>query len=157
MADKIVILEDSEGNNIYPISRGLATNSVDTNAIQNGAVTSAKIDSTTLYEYTGTGHGEDGNLTLTAPFSDFQYVDVFAENLDGGITSTRVLGSATISYINVIDYYNNAIYLKTAQFRVSGTSFTWHHNNYQMKITSAGAVEITSNAKWGILKIVGYK
>ena len=48
MADKIVILEDSEGNNIYPISRGLATNSVDTNAIQNGAVTSAKIDYATL-------------------------------------------------------------------------------------------------------------
>ena len=48
MADKIVILEDSEGNNIYPISRGLATNSVDTNAIQNGAVTSAKIDWATI-------------------------------------------------------------------------------------------------------------
>lgn len=48
MADKIVILEDAEGNNIYPISRGLATNSVDTNAIQNGAVTSTKIDSATL-------------------------------------------------------------------------------------------------------------
>lgn len=49
MADKIVILEDSEGNNIYPISRGLATNSVDTNAIQNGAVTSAKIDWTNIW------------------------------------------------------------------------------------------------------------
>ena len=48
MADKIVILEDANGNNIYPISRGLATNSVDTNAIQNGAVTSAKIDWTTI-------------------------------------------------------------------------------------------------------------
>lgn len=49
MADKIVILEDNDGNNIYPITRGLAANSVDTNAIQDGAVTSSKIDSTTFY------------------------------------------------------------------------------------------------------------
>lgn len=48
MADKIVILEDKDGNNIYPITRGLAANSVDTNAIQDGAVTSDKIDWTTL-------------------------------------------------------------------------------------------------------------
>lgn len=47
MADKIVILEDENGNNIYPITRGLAANSVDTNAIQDGAVTSSKIDSAT--------------------------------------------------------------------------------------------------------------
>lgn len=48
MADKIVILEDENGNNIYPITRGLAADSVDTNAIQDGAVTSSKIDSATL-------------------------------------------------------------------------------------------------------------
>ena len=47
MADKIVILEDENGNNIYPITRGLAADSVDTNAIQDGAVTSSKIDSAT--------------------------------------------------------------------------------------------------------------
>ena len=47
MADKIVQLIDDQNNNIYPISRGLATNSVDTNAIQDGAVTSDKIDSAT--------------------------------------------------------------------------------------------------------------
>lgn len=48
MADKIVILEDNDGNNIYPITRGLAADSVDTNAIQDGAVTSSKIDSATI-------------------------------------------------------------------------------------------------------------
>ena len=48
MADKIVQLVDDQNNNIYPISRGVAANSVDTNAIQDGAVTSDKIDSTTL-------------------------------------------------------------------------------------------------------------
>jgi len=47
MADKIVQLIDDQNDNIYPISRGLAANSVDTNAIQDGAVTSDKIDSAT--------------------------------------------------------------------------------------------------------------
>lgn len=57
MADKIVILEDSEGNNIYPISRGLATNSVDTNAIQNGAVTSDKMDWATIADVVTNSNG----------------------------------------------------------------------------------------------------
>lgn len=57
MADKIVILEDENGNNIYPISRGLATNSVDTNAIQDGAVTSDKIDWATACEIVSNANG----------------------------------------------------------------------------------------------------
>ena len=48
MADKIVQLVDDQNNNIYPISRGVAADSVDTNAIQDGAVTSDKIDWSTL-------------------------------------------------------------------------------------------------------------
>lgn len=47
MADKIVQLIDDQNNNIYPISRGVAANSIDTNAIQDGAVTSDKIESAT--------------------------------------------------------------------------------------------------------------
>lgn len=48
MVDKIVQLVDKDNNNIYPLSRGVAADSIDTNAIQDGAVTSQKIDSATI-------------------------------------------------------------------------------------------------------------
>lgn len=44
MADKIVQLQDENGNNIFPIARGLGNNSVTTATIQDSAVTAAKID-----------------------------------------------------------------------------------------------------------------
>lgn len=87
MADKIVILEDKDGNNIYPITRGLAANSVDTNAIQDGAVTSDKIDSATFpcclaYKST-TGAIASGDIV---PVNTFKTnVGVFSIGPNGGV------------------------------------------------------------------------
>lgn len=50
MADKIVQLQDEDGNNIFPLARGLGSDTVSTATIQNGAVTAAKIDLTTLID-----------------------------------------------------------------------------------------------------------
>lgn len=44
MANKIVQLQNKDGDNIFPVSAGLASDSVTTDMIQDGAVTSAKID-----------------------------------------------------------------------------------------------------------------
>lgn len=44
MADKIVQLQNEDGDNIFPICRGLGNDTVTTAAIQNGAVTDDKID-----------------------------------------------------------------------------------------------------------------
>lgn len=44
MVDKIVQLEDEDGNNIFPLCRGLGNDTVTTAAIQDGAVTSDKVD-----------------------------------------------------------------------------------------------------------------
>ena len=44
MADKIVQLQNEDGDNIFPICRGLGNDTVTTAAIQDGAVTGAKID-----------------------------------------------------------------------------------------------------------------
>lgn len=140
------------GNQVTPSSNVY----VYTNNIDDGAVTSDKLDATVLYNYTGSGHGESGPITLSAPFTNFKYVEVFAENLDGGHTSTKVLGSCSRGYLSIIDYYNNAFYLKTAQFRVSGTALTWGHNDYQMRLLTNGTNAIDANSKWGILKIIGY-
>lgn len=43
MADKIVQLQNKAGDNIYPISRGIAANSVDTAALKDSSVTAAKL------------------------------------------------------------------------------------------------------------------
>lgn len=44
MADKIVQLQDKQGNNVFPITGGMAADSVTTDMIQDGAVTSEKVD-----------------------------------------------------------------------------------------------------------------
>ena len=44
MADRIVKLEDKAGDNLYPIAGGMAADSVTTDMIQDGAVTTDKVD-----------------------------------------------------------------------------------------------------------------
>lgn len=110
MADKIVILEDENGNNIYPITRGLAADSVDTNAIQDGAVTSSKIDSAT---YTTTekrvGTWIDGKTiyrkVITADFDSYlpSGTTTIPHNISGvseiiGIDAMYQLGWDTSTY-----------------------------------------------------------
>lgn len=84
MADKIVILEDKDGNNIYPITRGLAANSVDTNAIQNGAVTSDKIDWTTLDFKTASLGATAATVTTTSEY-EYKAVSGLALTLSGPV------------------------------------------------------------------------
>ena len=48
MANKIVQLQNKDGDNIFPVSAGLASDSVTTDMIQDGAVTDEKIDFSTL-------------------------------------------------------------------------------------------------------------
>lgn len=45
---KIVQLQNKDGEDIYPLAGGTAADSISTNMLENGAVTSDKIDSTTL-------------------------------------------------------------------------------------------------------------
>lgn len=113
MADKIVILEDENGNNIYPITRGLAANSVDTNAIQDGAVTSSKIDSAT-YSTTEKVVGTwidgkpiyrktwSGTITLTAEtVSDVDLVTPVETIVDSrGMFGYYLSGSGQYQYAN---------------------------------------------------------
>lgn len=48
MANNIVQLQDDSGNDAFPIAGGMAADSITTQMIQDGAVTSDKIDFTTL-------------------------------------------------------------------------------------------------------------
>lgn len=47
MPDRIVQLTDDQDVNIYPLAGGVAANSITTNMVQNGAITSNKTDFTT--------------------------------------------------------------------------------------------------------------
>ena len=44
MPDRIVQLTDHQDINIYPLAGGVAANSITTNMVQNGAITSNKVD-----------------------------------------------------------------------------------------------------------------
>lgn len=48
MVNKIVQLEDKEGNNVFPVAGSMASDSITTAMLQDGAVTSDKIDFATL-------------------------------------------------------------------------------------------------------------
>lgn len=48
MANNIVQLQDDSGNDAFPIAGGMAADSITTQMIQDGAVTSQKIDWTTI-------------------------------------------------------------------------------------------------------------
>ena len=146
MADKIVILEDENGNNIYPITRGLAADSVDTNAIQDGAVTSSKIDSATytttekrvgtwingkpLYRkvvdtLTGTGGNNTFNLAtmLDANIDRCFHLDavIWSSTSTGLIppyhTSTQDYFRAFVGGSNVLTLSLGSAYTSTVQFR----------------------------------------
>lgn len=120
MVDKIVQLVDKDNNNIYPLSRGVAADSIDTNALQDGAVTALKIDAATLkemgkvvYDYTltstvssgftvsgldlvGDGGVYDMVITTTGTSSDFN----MKFNGDTGICRQMVGVNITTTYVS---------------------------------------------------------
>lgn len=61
MANKITQLVNESGDNLYPLAGGMAADSIGTEMLKDGAVTSDKIDYTT-YDWTGGG----GAVTLHA-------------------------------------------------------------------------------------------
>lgn len=68
MADKIVQLQDKQGNNVFPITGGMAADSVTTDMIQDGAVTSDKIANGAV---TASKLGSDINIpTITMTTTD---------------------------------------------------------------------------------------
>ena len=48
MANKIVQLINEDNDNVYPLAGGMAADSIDTQMLKDGSVTSDKIDYTTL-------------------------------------------------------------------------------------------------------------
>ena len=54
MANKIVQLINEDNDNVYPLAGGMAADSIDTQMLKDGSVTSDKIDFTT-YDWTGGG------------------------------------------------------------------------------------------------------
>lgn len=95
MADKIVQLVDEDNNNIYPISRGVAADSVDTAALKDNSVTSAKIDSATFStSRKAVGTWIDGRtiyrktVHITSPSTSNDYYGVVDNDLTQGLYIT---------------------------------------------------------------------
>ena len=65
MANKIVQLQNKDGDNIFPVSAGLASDSITTDMIQDGAVTDEKIDWTTL-ESAGLAYLKGNTYTINS-------------------------------------------------------------------------------------------
>lgn len=94
MANKIVQLQDESGDNIFPVAGGLASGSVTTSTINNGAVTADKlnlsystseqstgekwVDGSPIYRkaYVGTWSGTSGTATRLTLQSSFNIIPV---------------------------------------------------------------------------------
>lgn len=168
MADKIVILEDENGNNIYPITRGLAANSVDTNAIQDGAVTSSKIDWTTLGDTLWTNPNPTQTFpaqTVSFSGSNYQYFVIEFSRLAGNATrqySCKLYcpdsTSGNLASMNAF-LASSASYtaVRHRMFSITNSSCDFSGGT-ETVINSGGSVNITQNDTYYIpTRILGYK
>lgn len=66
MANKVVQLQNKDGDNLYPLSGGTASDSITTDMLQDGSVTSDKIDFATFNVQVFTGSFSSSSpVTLT--------------------------------------------------------------------------------------------
>ena len=135
MADKIVQLKDGNGNNIFPLCRGLGNDTVTTNAIQNDAVTPEKlsidpgkystaetvvgtwIDGRPVYRKVLTGTTPNGNIHVNHGITNFSRIlNVYGWVLSGSNGSQpiqRVLPDAITQYgIGVGDFGSSSFLLQ---------------------------------------------
>lgn len=156
MANKITQLVNKDGDNLYPLAGGILSDSVATDMIQDGAVTSSKIDSTTLLDipsgtqqsealadsiynyktiriYYKTGDGDNGSIEVIVPTSGTVYASIMASRPSAGL---------------------DTLYGNSAMVSLNGTTFTFSRNMSWWFSASAQGVGAGSIS---ILRIVGYK
>lgn len=81
MANQVVTIIDNEGNNIYPVAGALMEGAVTTSTINDGAVTAAKIDFSSL----------PGNYSTTETATGYTWIDgkpIYRKCYTGDITIT---------------------------------------------------------------------
>ena len=76
MANKITQLVNESGDNLYPLAGGMAADSISTEMLKDGAVTSDKIDWTTIQKIDVSGYLKAGTSTGTAVIYKFGRVCV---------------------------------------------------------------------------------
>lgn len=85
MADKILTLTNKDGtDNIYPVAGAMVADSVTTAMLQNGAVTSSKIDWTTLDYQTASLGSSQATVTTTAEY-EYKAVSGLSLTLSGPV------------------------------------------------------------------------
>lgn len=94
MANKITQLVNKDGDNLYPLAGGILSDSVTTDMVQDGAVTSDKIDSTTLFT-SPSGQGL-GTFTLSDSIQNYRTIEIEFRDNDGdqGLVSFRVIAGS---------------------------------------------------------------
>lgn len=92
MANKVETLKNSSGDNLYPLCSGILTDTIDTNAFANAAVTSAKLPTQipiTKFKDGGIGSNDILDLNVTnAKIADGAVTN--AKIADGNVTTTKI-------------------------------------------------------------------
>lgn len=81
MTDKIVQLVDKDNNNVYPVAGSLKQGSVTTSTINDGAVTAAKINLSSLIKTIGTTTGDNVNYCIK--FADGTMIAIIKKQFTG--------------------------------------------------------------------------
>lgn len=93
MADKILTLTNKDGtDNIYPVAGAMVADSVTTAMLQDGAVTSSKIDWTTL-GYQSVGLSSQATVTSTAEY-EYKAVPGLSITINGPVGAKYFVISA---------------------------------------------------------------
>lgn len=170
MANKIVQL--TQGNdNIFPIAGGMAEDSITTAMLQDGSVTSDKVDFTTIAKVLWQASGSSGvqptsanPIILSDSVSNYKRIEVtVSNNSTAGLgTETRVYRPEdTVWLVSMFHGLNNNVYYRYTQYAITnGTSVAERGSAYmgQATLTTGPAITFQNGADGIYLwKIVGYK
>ena len=168
MANKITQLVNKDGDNLYPLAGGILSDSVTTDMIQDDAVTSDKIDWTTIGDTLWTNPDPTQAFaaqTVSFDGSSYDYFMVEFLRITGNATqqfsSKMYCPDNTATNINSIQTLvgstasNAAIRYRTFTMTNSSCQFA---GAFECVLNSGGSTAITANNTYFIpTKILGYK
>jgi hypothetical protein len=133
MANNIVQLTDDQNNNIFPVAGGMAGDSITTAMLQDGVVTAAKINSTTVaftdFITLSTGFALQGTNNAVYVSGNILYATFLIKKSSGNFTSTQDTIGVIKSGYRPLTTINTATFLGSTEYRVQGIAYLYVNKN----------------------------
>lgn len=148
----------SQGERAVLRNTAISEGAIGTEQIENGAVTSDKVDFATFCDVLyNNPQGSLGTITLTSSAANYVRLKIYTIDTDGNCGCVEISGPDGKSFDKTSSTpFSNAIYAKTKRWQISGTTISpIVYGSYT--ITSSGTtVDLTQN-QLSIYRVEGWK